>query len=184
MPGSRRYFTPSRKAFHCTVKGRLYGASESRSRPVGVLTRCDGKRRYPFAESVLDDERAPQCGVHDCIVDVVEESGTSSYVVFFWIDDGEFSRFNRPASYVTPWPMYGDALVMRLSKSKKFVVNMRHGDAVMADEVLERVAIAFNEHQGELCPVYPASLRLHRKKMRSWRQLMEAKKAWDRRQGC
>ncbi|KAH9910521.1 uncharacterized protein BXZ73DRAFT_58157, partial [Epithele typhae] len=110
---------------------------ESRSRPVGVLTRCDGKRRYPFAESVLDDERAPQCGVHDCIVDVVEESGPAR-MLYSSGSTRRVQSLQPPPSCVTPWPMYGDALVMRLSKSKKFVVNMRHGDAVMADEVLER----------------------------------------------
>lgn len=116
------------------VTSRFYGAKEPKSRPLTLLARCDGTREYPLIESVLDDMRI-QSYVHNCSVWVLHNNRFSTYQVFFRVH--RRLPTNRAVSLVArSGPVRGDVVVMRTGRGGR-LMGMRHGDAVVSDEIVK-----------------------------------------------
>ncbi|OJT05509.1 hypothetical protein TRAPUB_3671 [Trametes pubescens] len=101
------------------------------------MARCDGHYRYPLVESVLGD-MSIQPYVHNCSVSILHKNRWSQYIVFFKLH----SRLpvNRSVSFVArSHSIRGDVAVMRIGFDGR-VVNMRHGDAVVADQIVTKLA--------------------------------------------
>lgn len=123
------------------LRSRFYGAEQPKSRPLALMARCDGHYRYPLVESVLGD-MSIQPYVHNCSVSILHKNRWSQYIVFFKLH----SRLpvNRSVSFVArSHSIRGDVAVMRIGFDGR-VVNMRHGDAVVADQIVTRCASRFH----------------------------------------
>lgn len=99
------------------------------------MARCDGHHRYPLVEGVLDD-MSIQPYVHNCSVSVLHKNRWSRYIVFFKVH--RRLPVNRAVSLVARTrSIRGDVVVMRIGVDGR-VVGMRHGDAVVADQIVTR----------------------------------------------
>ena len=123
-----------RQTMNRNLRSRLYSSSDTKARPVDVTTRCAGQLRFPFVESVVGNTPL-QSYVHDCVVTVIDGRQSHRYVVFFkrhcaLPSNGLISRL------CCPFTFRGDIVVMRIGSRHGHVVNMRPGDAVVANLVI------------------------------------------------
>lgn len=116
------------------VVSRYYGADEPKSRPLTLIARCNQTRDYPLIESVLKD-LVIQPYVHNCSVRVLHKNRISTYLLFYRLH--RHLPVNRAVSLVSrSSSVRGDVVVMRTNDDGR-VVGMRHGDAVIADEIVK-----------------------------------------------
>ncbi|KAI0641416.1 hypothetical protein C8Q79DRAFT_919327 [Trametes meyenii] len=135
MVNSRTYIVPGTRTTYKHLASRFYGANEPKSRPLTLITRCDGDLRYPLVESVLGDMTI-QPYVHNCSVTVLHRGRESSYTVFYRLH--RRLPINRSVALLTHnHSVRRDIVVMRTDRAGR-VTSMRHGDAVVADRIVER----------------------------------------------
>ncbi|KAL1941690.1 hypothetical protein VTO73DRAFT_7129 [Trametes versicolor] len=137
MVNSRSYVVPGCRTTYQPILSRFYGAEQQKSRPLSLMTRCDGHHRYPLVEGVMGD-MSIQSYVHNCAVSVHHRKCWSRYIVFFKLH--RRLPVNRAVSLVArSHSIRGDVAVMRVGFDGR-VVNMCHGDAVVADQIVTKLA--------------------------------------------
>ncbi|KAI8989146.1 hypothetical protein BD414DRAFT_514825 [Trametes punicea] len=178
MVNSRSYIVPGACTTYRQLVSRFYGADEPKSRPVALMARCDGDSRYPLVESVLGG-MAIQPYVHDCSVSVLHHNRWSRYTIFYRIHHR--LPINRAAALVSgSIAVHGDVLVMWTDDDGR-VVGMRHGDAVIADQIVKRLAEHLDSLHYRKKRVPPTTLMVITTVSRSLRQWRLFKAARERR---
>ena len=143
--GVRKFVVSVRFAFHANhsqshelrLLARLYSAREVSPRQVRLPTHDDGKARYPVPEYYFHQNNI-QPYVHDCNVIVTEGSRHHRFRVFFKCHPRLAVNLAMPVDAPGSIPFRGDILVMRRAEHGRNVVNMRPGDARIADMLVPR----------------------------------------------
>ncbi|OCH84648.1 hypothetical protein OBBRIDRAFT_741238 [Obba rivulosa] len=179
MVNSRTYIAPGRRmsTTYRQVTSRFYGAEEPKSKPLTLLARCDGDCHYPLIESVLDDMRI-QPYVHNSFIRVLHNNQIYTYLVFYRIH--RRLPINRTVSLVAhSCSVRGNVVVIRTDRDGR-VIGMRHGDAVVFDEIVNGLAdrmdpksFAYRKKCGP--PTELMVISTPRRSQRQWRLLRDVR---------
>ncbi|KAI1783023.1 hypothetical protein LXA43DRAFT_904418, partial [Ganoderma leucocontextum] len=116
---------------------RLYTARDPSPRQVRLPTHDDGTQRYPVPEYYFHQNHI-QPYVHDCNVIVMKGSQRLRFRIFFKSHPRLSINLAMPVDAPGSIPFRGDILVMRRAERGEHVVNMRPGDARIADLLVPR----------------------------------------------
>ena len=110
------------------LRSKLYSTKDICPRNVLTPVRFNNKKRYRFAEGMLDDSKT-QAYVHNCTVHVCEGPYVYQYRVFF----KRHSLLDVNATIASVAPFHGDILVMQLSIKNDTYVHLRKQDTILAN---------------------------------------------------